>query len=287
MGCRKLTYYRTSTETLKVLTGRALESEKVVQGFISVDPLAAQFPHQSPYSAMNDNPIYFVDPDGRSGVAYKTNEKSKKSGKPIVKVVSNVFIFGKGATEANRELIQANANKNFNNDGDFFSATIDGEEFEVQFEFNVSIINESDVDSKLVEGGYGNLNAENNFFEIRDDIDVAGITLSGSGDFPGGNAGVLKTSELGNRTPEHEFNHGFGGTNKDTEDPNDETKFSENDISVQSKNSKNPSNRKVTQENINAIFKNVSFNGKNKTNVGNARPDLFDKENGSRRVPQY
>ena len=36
----------------------------------NVDPLAHQFPSQSPYSAFNNNPIFFVDPDGRSGVAF-------------------------------------------------------------------------------------------------------------------------------------------------------------------------------------------------------------------------
>jgi hypothetical protein len=39
-----------------------------VQRFLTVDPLASSFPHQSPYSAMNNNPIFFVDPDGRAAV---------------------------------------------------------------------------------------------------------------------------------------------------------------------------------------------------------------------------
>ena len=33
-----------------------------------VDPLADKFPHQSPYIAFNNNPIYFIDPDGRAAV---------------------------------------------------------------------------------------------------------------------------------------------------------------------------------------------------------------------------
>ena len=36
--------------------------------WFSVDPLAAEFPWQSPFSAMNNNPIYFTDPDGRAAV---------------------------------------------------------------------------------------------------------------------------------------------------------------------------------------------------------------------------
>ncbi len=36
--------------------------------FMSVDPLADQFPHQSPYSAFNNNPVFYIDPDGRAAV---------------------------------------------------------------------------------------------------------------------------------------------------------------------------------------------------------------------------
>jgi RHS repeat-associated protein len=33
-----------------------------------VDPLAHEFPHQSPYAAFNNNPIFYIDPDGRAAV---------------------------------------------------------------------------------------------------------------------------------------------------------------------------------------------------------------------------
>ena len=36
--------------------------------WMNVDPLAAEFPWQSPFSAMNNNPIFFTDPDGRAAV---------------------------------------------------------------------------------------------------------------------------------------------------------------------------------------------------------------------------
>jgi hypothetical protein len=35
---------------------------------LSIDPLAAKYPHQSPYTAFNNNPIYYNDPDGKEGV---------------------------------------------------------------------------------------------------------------------------------------------------------------------------------------------------------------------------
>jgi RHS repeat-associated protein len=36
--------------------------------WMSVDPLAHEFPWQSPYVAFNNNPIIFIDPDGRAAV---------------------------------------------------------------------------------------------------------------------------------------------------------------------------------------------------------------------------
>lgn len=47
------------------------------------DPMAYEFPWQSPYSAMNNNPVYFIDPDGRAAVPpddhYINNDGSIRS----------------------------------------------------------------------------------------------------------------------------------------------------------------------------------------------------------------
>ncbi len=45
--------------------------------FFAVDPLADEFPWQSPYSAFNNNPILYIDPDGRAAI------KSLGGGDPI------------------------------------------------------------------------------------------------------------------------------------------------------------------------------------------------------------
>ncbi len=102
MGCLKLTYYQT-TELKKIGCKKVLTSVKTkkktrshhtfgfngkendneVKGngnqqdygmriydtrlsrFLSVDPLAAKYPMLSPYCFVANNPIYYVDPDGR------------------------------------------------------------------------------------------------------------------------------------------------------------------------------------------------------------------------------
>lgn len=45
----------------------------IVSRWISPDPLAAQFPSWSPYAYANNNPILFIDPDGRYAVSVHYN----------------------------------------------------------------------------------------------------------------------------------------------------------------------------------------------------------------------
>jgi hypothetical protein len=65
MGALKLTYYETKNP-LKVVYSKTLLERKSVQRFLSVDPLAHKFPWQSPYCAMDNDPINKTDPTGMS-----------------------------------------------------------------------------------------------------------------------------------------------------------------------------------------------------------------------------
>jgi hypothetical protein len=211
-----------------------------------IDPETKAYSWQSPYSTFNNNPIFYVDPTGKSGIAYKT-DKTNKDGKPILRVVSNIYIYGEGANQAAADAIQAEVSAQYNNGGQFFTTTVDGTEYEVQFEFTTKIIDSKDVEKTMMPGGIETLNAENNFYEIVNEPFVPnsiGFTFTGDSkqeDSYGGSSGFIATSEVGTPTVPHEINHGFGGENKDTKV---EEKTFENDIAVQSQNSLQSSRQK-------------------------------------------
>jgi RHS repeat-associated protein len=241
--------------------------------WISVDPLKEKYLNLTPYNYCANNPIYFVDPSGESGVAYKTQQINEKTGRPIMKVVSNMYIYGQDANETTRAAIQNQSDAQWNNGGNYFTYTDDsGTTYDVVFEFKTEIIDAKDVDAKMIEGDYYNLNAENNFYEIRDDVSES---LCLSGNVEGGNAGVIKTSDIWKQSVAHEENHGFNGINKDKSKVREDNNP---DISVTQANTSDPSIRKVTQENITAIFNNVKFDKNGKGNVGHARPFKWDKD---------
>lgn len=78
MGCLKLTYNQHETP-LKVVHRADGQQEKVVQRFISPDPLAQKYYEWSPYNYVLNNPLLYVDPDGKDvWIYYK--EISTKGG---------------------------------------------------------------------------------------------------------------------------------------------------------------------------------------------------------------
>lgn len=69
-GAEKDDEVRGSTGTSYDFGARMLDVR--VGRWLSLDPLARKFPDQSPYNFANDNPIYYLDPNGKTGITYLT-----------------------------------------------------------------------------------------------------------------------------------------------------------------------------------------------------------------------
>jgi hypothetical protein len=68
----------------------------------NVDPLASKYPHQSPYTAFNNNPIYYTDPDGREGIGAINHKEQTVT----IRAVYFVEIGKEGFNEKNLEQLE-------------------------------------------------------------------------------------------------------------------------------------------------------------------------------------
>ena len=73
MGCRKLNHcvFEKSVQWETPL------GKKVVQMWLSVDPMSDKYPHISPYSYCSNNPIKLIDPNGMDIEVFSINESGK------------------------------------------------------------------------------------------------------------------------------------------------------------------------------------------------------------------
>lgn len=110
MGCLKLTYNQAFETPLKVVYRTREAEQKNVQWFLSVDPLAHEFPWQSPYAAFNNNPIIFIDPDGRAAVNVNGNPPYEKWNK-LNRQEKNIILWDPQFYKA--KTIEKNAGKAF------------------------------------------------------------------------------------------------------------------------------------------------------------------------------
>jgi hypothetical protein len=61
---KEYNYYIYDKDSTLIKTG--IFDMLIPKRWLSMDPLASKFPQQSPYSGFDDNPIFLIDPDGKS-----------------------------------------------------------------------------------------------------------------------------------------------------------------------------------------------------------------------------
>jgi hypothetical protein len=259
-------YNRVTGDIVAFLTRDTMYAEynlepEVVSRWLSPDPLGAKFPQWSPYNYANNNPINFIDPDGRSGepVIDKTNK--------TVTVNSNLILYGSSGSAELATKAAAKIQNQWNDANG--KTTIDGVEYSVKFAVTGSYNDKlaaSDITS--------NTDIKNNFMKVVETgIDISYMDEAGS------NTGEFLKSNIddaNSTTESHEMGHGYGldhptdldlrgkgqpsimyprGTAVDKEYTWDPTKGA---TTVDPKtgaasNTMNPTTRKVTQTDINNL----------------------------------
>ena len=169
---------------------------EVASRWLSPDPLAYKFSHISPYAYVENNPLNYVDPDGRSGIA--TIDKNNHT----ITISSNMILYG---SAANTQLAKSTA-ADVENAWNAANGTvkIGNEVYNVRFKITGSYVNyptKDEVDN--------NKSAENNYIKVSDCID-GNISYM---DAAGSNTGEYLTKNIQaecSTTEGHEMGHGYG-----------------------------------------------------------------------------
>ena len=250
----------------------------------NVDPKAAQYPSQSPFSVFNGNPLYYEDPTGQSGEA-----SINKQAKTITVTQKLIFYGSKAETKLSKAIANEIASQYNSANG---KVTIDGVEYKVKFKVTYETVTEAEA-TKMAST---NTSAKNNFIRVEKNNSRYSRSFNEIGE----NSGFMNTDDnLGtSTTAPHEIGHGYGLLHSDGDQRGDgqpdimaargtlvDPKYQYNPKAKagEAGGTINPATRKVTQENITDMFKGVKFDKFGKANIGKATNRIYDSNGYEKR----
>ncbi len=127
--------------------------------WLSVDPMSDKYPSLSPYAYCNNNPILIKDPNGEDGVITIKNYK--------ITISANVYLYGKGATRAVANQMQADVNKKWG--GSYSAKSANGTTFEVSVKVKIKLYQDKEKSSPVLIPQSWNPFNRDNFIEVTDD----------------------------------------------------------------------------------------------------------------------
>ncbi|MFN6329759.1 MAG: RHS repeat domain-containing protein [Chitinophagales bacterium] len=243
--------------------------------FISVDPWVKKYPSASPYSAFNNNPLYFIDPTGKGGVA--TVEKDN-SGKTFIKVTTVVYIYTNIPNMSEEELksiatqIESDVNCDWNKPANFSTSTgqftetkaatnYAGEMTPMVFETKVIAVSPEKAQEQA-----NKLNPQDNFFEIVPEGQGSETYMDKNNKYFK-NSGKLDIGDIKNRngtTQSHEMGHIFDAffEGNDQETHNNKP-MSIMGTGISGETSSTVAHRRVSSSDIKSLNKGEGFKSSN------------------------
>lgn len=165
--------------------------------WLSLDPLMAKYPWQSPYCAMDNNPICLADSKGDDGIV-------KIKGNNIT-VSSVIYIYGDGATKESAELIKKQIMNEWNKKNWKYTDE-NGKVYNVKFNVGVYLYDGKEKANPMIVPGKFDPDSRNNYIEILSDSKVNHRSF-----VRGGDEGVWSFGDIKNRkVAAHEFGHILG-----------------------------------------------------------------------------
>lgn len=202
-------FNRVTGEVVTVIENDTLYGEynlkaEVVSRWLSPDPLAAKNPNWSPYTAMNDNPILYVDPDGMDAiVSIKGN---------TITVSTTIYIYGDGATAAvagqYKTDIDAKWAKQSSGANWTYTDSETGSTYDVVFDIKVDLYEGKAQNAPMIIPESWNPSNTDNFIEVSNSTTRSHVTLGDEGEWRGQGRGGA--SLAADDPAPHELGHLLG-----------------------------------------------------------------------------
>ncbi|SHM97339.1 RHS repeat domain-containing protein, partial [Flavobacterium chilense] len=142
--------------------------------WMNIDPMAEKNNFESSYMYVHNNPLKYIDPDGKDGIIVI------KGGQ--ITISSKVYLYGSGATKSEVAQMQKDINSKWG--GTFSSKSLDGKQsFKVNVKVKVALYEGKEKNDPMIIPESWDPNNIDNFIEVNNDVERSYVTNGDEGEW--------------------------------------------------------------------------------------------------------